>query len=204
MTILLHVLTLGALFLLMGILTTPPGDPEKWRRVLSFLFAVLLALGMILFGFVVVVLILLGYAAVAKALGFDAGILLGTLVVVVAGGVLLFIIMRPVMRLLRVTHERLAIIEYYIQWTLIYMTVYQVVVGQLESTGGFLGDAELTQEISKLLGNVLNPDAVVILLLPVLISVWIATAMLKIRIENQTATDADLDTIRRRPVDNPG
>ncbi|MFV0372751.1 SA1002 family membrane protein, partial [Microbacterium sp.] len=136
-----------------------------------------------------------------NALGVQVGVLLGTLVVVVAGGVALFLIARPVMHQLRVTHERLAIIEYYIQWSLIYLTVYQVVVGQIDSKTGFLGDATLTHELRKLVGSVLDPAAVLVLLLPVLISVWIATAMLKIRIENQTATDLDLDTIRRLPSD---
>ncbi|MFV0373623.1 MAG: hypothetical protein ACK5KK_05955, partial [Microbacterium sp.] len=105
MSVLVHVVILALLFLLMGVLTTPPHDPEKWRRLLSFVVAIALALALMLFGFVIVVTMLLVYTAALNALGVQVGVLLGTLVVVVAGGVALFLIARPVMHQLRVTHE---------------------------------------------------------------------------------------------------
>jgi hypothetical protein len=109
---------------------------------------------------------------------------------VLAAGVGLFAIALPVLRRLRVSLQVLTVVEYYIQWMLIYVTIYQVAVDQLSGLRDLLGDAEIDREVNGYLSSILNPAFLVVLLLPVLISVWVTVAMAKLRIEAEHGADA--------------
>lgn len=65
----------------------------------------------------------------------------------------------------------LSIIEYYIQWTLIYVTIYQVIFENLKK----VKDIDVYIKV----GNLLNPDVFVVMILPSFISAWIAVILLK-------------------------
>lgn len=185
---------LVATFLLMGWLTAPAGDPaRRWRRTLAFLGAVALALCLVALGFVLIVLLVLLGGVAATWADLDIDLFLGTLGVVLLAGALSFIISAPVLRRMSVTLETLTIIEYYIQWMLIYVTIYQVTIDQLDGIRGLVDDAQLAQEVQGFLSTVLDPAFLIVLLLPVLISVWVTVAIAKLRIDNEKQLEDAFD-----------
>ncbi len=66
------------------------------------------------------------------------------------------------------------IIEYYIQWVLIYVTIYQVIFDQ------FIVSSEVK---NMLQGTIDEPVAIIIVILPSFISIWIAVVLFRIRME---------------------
>lgn len=199
MTGLISLLLLVGLFLLMGWLTAPRSNPRhRWIRTLVFLGAVGLGTLLVLVGFIVLVVVMAALGAVSMWLGIDLGLFTGVFIVVLAAGVVLFLITLPLMRRIRVTMDVLTIIEYYIQWLLIYVTIYQVAVDQLSGLQKILDDAEAERAVQGYLSTILDPSLLVVLLLPVLIAVWISVAMTKLRIDAENPTDAEPATLARR------
>lgn len=90
---------------------------------------------------------------------------------VVISGIMIYLFMRLVSRLGHFSPTVLTILEYYIQWSLIYMTVYQVLFSNATSIHTF------TKFIR--VGNFLDPNILTILVLPSFISIWIATILFK-------------------------
>lgn len=196
MSALLHLLILTSLFGVMGVLTEPPGSRRtRWGRGLAFLGAAGIALLMVLLGLVLLIVVIGAYLGISVLLHVQAGVFLGLVLAMVTSGVLLFVVARPLLQRWGVTHEWLTIIEYYIQWSLIYVTIYQVLVQNLGGLGALLGDREVTAQMGSYLSTVLDPDVLIVLLLPVLIAVWIATAMTKLRIEAQDRGTGDRATL---------
>lgn len=68
----------------------------------------------------------------------------------------------------------LTMMEYYIQWTLIYVTVYQVLFDNL-----FQSSKEFVNLISK--GTIVDPKYLILALFPALMSTWIGIALYKVR-----------------------
>lgn len=194
-----NLIVLILVFLLMGWMTAPRGDGQRrWRRTLIFLGAVGLGTALVLFGFVVLLLVMAVLGTISVLTGLDAGLFTGVFIVVLLAGVVLFACVLPLLRRMRISQQVLTIIEYYIQWMLIYVTIYQVAVDQLGGLRSLLGDAELEREVQGYLSTILDPAFLVVLLLPVLISVWVTVAMAKLRIEAEHDVDAaDTVTFRR-------
>lgn len=65
----------------------------------------------------------------------------------------------------------LTLVEYYIQWSLIYVTVYQAIFSNIKKIKSITKFIEV--------GNFLNPDLIVVLVLPSFISAWIAVILYK-------------------------
>lgn len=197
MSVVLHLLALAGLFAVMGLLTEPPGtDRSRLGRGGAYLAAAGIALLMTLLGLVVIVVMIGLYMLISDLVSTTAGVFLGLVLVMVASGVVLFLVMRPIMQRLGVTHEWLTIVEYYIQWSLIYVTIYQVIVENVSGLGEMLGDRGITRALNSYLSTVLDPKVLIVLLLPVLIAVWITTAMVKLRIEAQDHDSGDFATLR--------
>lgn len=68
----------------------------------------------------------------------------------------------------------LTIMEYYIQWSLIYTTIYQVIFNDLSKSSKYM--IRIVAE-----SRIINPDYLIMALFPALISTWIAIVIYKVR-----------------------
>lgn len=90
---------------------------------------------------------------------------------VVISGILLFWGMLLAAKVIKFSATTLTLIEYYIQWSLIYVTVYQAIfsnIKKIKSIGEFIK-----------IGNFLDPNLFIVLVLPSFISAWIAVVLYK-------------------------
>ncbi len=95
--------------------------------------------------------------------------LLGILVII--SGLMLYGGLRIFKKFFPLSTTTLTIIEYYIQWTLIYITVYQAIFSNVR---------KITQVAHYIrVGNFLDPNLFVVIILPSFISAWIAIVLLK-------------------------
>ncbi|MEW1988925.1 hypothetical protein AB0365_07570 [Brevibacterium casei] len=189
MSLLIHLVVLCGLFLIMGVLTTPPGHRE-WKRIGGFLGAIGLGLAMTLVGMVVVIIMLGLYIAGIALLDIGLGLFLGVISVALASGIVMFLIVQPIIQRTGISMELLTITEYYIQWFLIYVTVYQVIFEQLNGLGRIINERDLTKELNSYLSSILDPSVLIAILLPVLLSIWVAVAIAKIRLDADPGTEA--------------
>lgn len=91
-------------------------------------------------------------------------------VFVVLSGILLYWGMRLASRFFKFSNTTLTLIEYYIQWCLIYATVYQTIFSNVKKISS----------ISFIkVGNFLDPNLIVVIVLPSFISAWIAVILYK-------------------------
>lgn len=103
-------------------------------------------------------------------------VLLGNLffllaIFVVLSGILLFWGMLLVGKFLKLSATTLTLVEYYIQWSLIYVTVYQAIFSNVKKI------KTITEFIR--VGNLLDPNLIIVLVLPAFISAWIAVILYK-------------------------
>lgn len=188
-TILVPVVLLG-LFLLMGVLTRPRKLRLRQGNVAEFLLALLMSIALVLISYLTLILAFFLYIFTAGLFADNLNLFLDGIIVVVGSGVILFIISRPILRRLRVTQRVLTITEYIIQWFLIYVTIYQVMVERLDALAPLIDSPGDDWSIRELFQDGVSPDMIILLLLPVLITVWITVAMLKIRMENEEESRA--------------
>ncbi|GAA1636919.1 MULTISPECIES: hypothetical protein [Brevibacterium] len=193
MSLLVHLVVLCGLFIIMGILTTPPGNRD-WKRIGGFLGAIGLGLAMTVVGMVILIVMLGLYIVGVALINIGPGLFLGVISVALASGIIMFLIVQPIFKRTGVGLEILAITEYYIQWFLIYVTVYQVIFDQLNGLGRVVNERDLTQELNSYLSSILDPSALIAILLPVLLSIWVAVAIAKIRLDAPFSTDDDSAT----------
>lgn len=90
---------------------------------------------------------------------------------ILISGILLYWGMRLIGKVIRFSNTTLTLIEYYIQWILIYVTVYQAIFSNLKHIKG-LGEYIRV-------GNFLDPNVIVLTILPSFISAWISIIMYK-------------------------
>lgn len=109
---------------------------------------------------IVAVIILL---IVHMLIPIQMGLLGISFIVTVASSGLLFMLLWRVLRKWKITSRQLTIIEYYVRWILIYLTIYQVVFDKLKQ----VNDTELRD----IAGIMFDPAYIIMLLLPVLRSV---------------------------------
>lgn len=193
MSLLVHLVVLCGLFIIMGILTTPPGNRD-WKRIGGFLGAIGLGLAMTVVGMVILIVMLGLYIVGVALINIGPGLFLGVISVALASGIIMFLIVQPIFKRAGVGIEILTITEYYIQWFLIYVTVYQVIFDQLNGLGRVVNERDLTQELNSYLSSILDPSALIAILLPVLLSIWVAVAIAKIRLDAPFSTDDDSAT----------
>lgn len=99
------------------------------------------------------------------------------LLLAAVNGLVLYWLNRWLIPRFKISARVQTICEYIIQWTLIYITVYQVIFDNLRDSVQALGADGLA--VANL--DVTNPSDLVILLLPSLISVWISIILYKLR-----------------------
>ncbi|KRM37176.1 hypothetical protein FC39_GL000283 [Lactobacillus hamsteri DSM 5661 = JCM 6256] len=90
---------------------------------------------------------------------------------VVLSGILLYWGMRLAAKFLKFSTTVLTLIEYYIQWGLIYVTVYQAIFSNIKRISSI---SEFVR-----VGNFLDPNLIVVMILPSFISAWIAIILYK-------------------------
>lgn len=171
----IYALLFVLLLVISGVLITPPQEKfqKRWRKSLLFLEAVSVAIGMAIIGYIIFALLLIIIVPLHVISGIKIGLFAESALLIGVCGLLLFALLIRVKRKLQITDIQLTTIEYYIQWSLIYITVYQVVFAELR------GADELS--LQKLSENVLDPASTIIIVLPVLMSVWVAIALVKLR-----------------------
>lgn len=98
------------------------------------------------------------------------------LLIAIIDGVIIYWLNRWLIPKLKISHQVQTLCEYIIQWALIYMTVYQVVFDNLINPN-MLEDITGTGLAAI---DIASPSELVILILPSLISVWIAIILDKV------------------------
>lgn len=90
---------------------------------------------------------------------------------VVLSGIFVYWGMRMAAHIFKFSTTTLTIVEYYIQWSLIYVTVYQAIFSNIKHI------SSITHFIR--VGNFLDPNLFVVIVLPSFISAWIAVILYK-------------------------
>lgn len=90
---------------------------------------------------------------------------------VVLSGIFVYWGMRLASKIFKFSTTTLTLVEYYIQWSLIYVTVYQAIFSNIKHI------TSITNFIR--VGNFLDPNLFVVAILPSFISVWIAVILYK-------------------------
>ncbi|MDM8182638.1 hypothetical protein QUV97_03045 [Enterococcus cecorum] len=94
---------------------------------------------------------------------------------ILVSGVILYFLVSKLANKWHISMTIFTLIEYYIQWGLIYITLYQVAIDN------FIKGTDIGTDIEKLIeGGVSSPAYLMLAFLPSLISVWIATIMYKL------------------------
>ena len=130
--------------------------------------------GMVLFVLVGVIMLLTPLAKTIKITqGVDLFVL--SLIAILISAIILTWILDFLVEKLRIEVKVLTLCEYMIQWSLIYVTVYQVVFEKFLSKQQLVSLANI---------NIFNPDHLVILLLPALMIYWISVILYKVKSDN--------------------
>lgn len=90
---------------------------------------------------------------------------------VVLSGLLIYFGMRLAAHFLEFSTTTLTLVEYYIQWSLIYITVYQATFSNVKNINSITHFVRV--------GNFLDPNLLVVIVLPSFISAWIAVILYK-------------------------
>lgn len=94
---------------------------------------------------------------------------------ILVSGVILYFLVSKLANKWHISMTIFTLIEYYIQWGLIYITLYQVAIDN------FIKGTDIGTDIEKLIeGGVSSPAYLILAFLPSFISVWIATIMYKL------------------------
>lgn len=102
------------------------------------------------------------------------------LITILASGIIEFFIVKLTITRLLYDLNVLVIVEYFIQWMLIYLTLYQFISQSLNSINWGEGEIILNQMLST------DINTLSIILLPVFMISWIAIAMNKVILENKS------------------
>ncbi|MGY5391000.1 SA1002 family membrane protein [Ligilactobacillus salivarius] len=149
------------------------------RKTRSLIFVQSIAL---LFGMVIINLILfiiLFGLAIILADSFNAlrigSIFTLSMWVIVLSGLIHYLIFRKFQEKFNLPTTVLTMVEYYIQWILIYMTIYQVMFDTLHKVVKEIPDI-LNLDLSYLI----NPTYLIIAIFPALIATWITIVLYKV------------------------
>ncbi|WP_308555316.1 hypothetical protein [uncultured Lactobacillus sp.] len=149
----------------------------KERKHFSFTKALLLFVMLLLFS---TINFLIMFGIIFLFMSTDHALKLGNIflligIMVVISGIVLYWDLKLFRKFFPLSNTVLTIIEYYIQWTLIYITIYQVIFDNIRKIPNISTYIKI--------GNILDPNLFVVTILPSFISVWIAVVLFKKRIE---------------------
>ncbi|MBD5430094.1 hypothetical protein [Lactobacillus sp.] len=156
------------LLIILGIITLFKDKNHFYFIKALILFAGLLIMSTINFLIFFVLAFLFIHTDKSLQLG-NLFILLGILVVI--SGILLYWGLKAFNHFFPLSTTTLTLIEYYIQWTLIYVTVYQAIFSNIKKI------TKVAHYIT--VGNFLDPNLFVVIVLPSFISAWIGLILLK-------------------------
>ena len=164
--LLINTLIILSLFLLIGFLV---GHEEG-----KLVFIKAIAIGALLI-FLSYITILIGAFAVwlPMVIFFDItdGIFQIGLITMLFSGIIQYIFLKFMSRKIVISDTLIQILEYFIQWLLIYFTLYQFVANQLKG----LSDID----VQKIFSNLLTVDSINIFILPSLLVSWISISMVR-------------------------
>lgn len=149
----------------------------KERKHFAFTKAILLFVLLLLFS---TINFLLMFGIAFLFMRTDQTLKLGSLfmllgIMVIISGIMLYWGLKVFRKFFPLSNTVLTIIEYYIQWTLIYITIYQVIFDNIRKIPSISSYIKI--------GNILDPNLFVVTILPSFISVWIAVVLFKKNIE---------------------
>ena len=145
---------------------------DKWLFLKALLLLSVMLSESILISVAMYLLLTIG---VADVIGqrLESLFLLG-IVVIISTSLLLYFLLNLTTKKIVLPIALMKIIEYYIQWVLIYVTIYQVIFDQ------FIVSSEVKNTLQ---GTIDEPVAIIIVILPSFISIWIAVVLFRIRME---------------------
>ena len=153
------------------------GLPKDTR--FAFLKAAVLMIALQLASVVMIVLMLLLNGVVYAFHGSGTIDSLFTLlgIVLSLAGIGVYWILVGLSRKFDIEVKILTLVEYLIQWSLIYVTIYQVTIDNVIKGTEF-------KEILGVTPETINPTYIIMLILPALISTWIAIIVFKLRVKS--------------------
>lgn len=169
--VVLDIIVILTLFLLTGFLS------GRYRD--RFLFIKSFGLSMIMIISGLASLILSGYLVYlifVKLLRDDGSIFIFGVITILLAGIFNFFVIRLLIKWNDYDEMLVAILEYYIQWTTIFFTLYQFLTSD-QATLKQIGQLQISTQTLDL--NLLN-----IIILPVLLVSWIALAMVRLYIKD--------------------
>lgn len=159
------------LFLLTGFLSGRYRD--KYLFAKSFLISVAMVisgfLSLIISGFII-------YWLLIRLLGDRSSIFVLGIIIILLAGIMNYFIVHQLVKWNDYNEMLVAILEYYIQWTTIFFTLYQFLTSSPQNLKS-IAKLEISTDTLDL--NLLN-----IIILPVLLISWIALAMVRLYIKD--------------------
>lgn len=169
--IILNIIVILALFLLTGFLS------GRYRDRFLFFKSFGLSIIMIISGLVSLLLSgSLVYFIFVKLLNDDGSIFIFGVITILMAGVFNYFVILQLIKWNDYNEMLVAILEYYIQWTTIFFTLYQFLTSD-KATLKQIGELKISTQTLDL--NLLN-----IIILPVLLVSWIALAMVRLFIKD--------------------
>ncbi|HDR7793323.1 TPA: hypothetical protein QCY19_001894 [Bacillus luti] len=172
-----YLATIGILLICIGYLTYHKLHLHKAKTyITSIFFLILLCITSLTL--IIATAILLSFFLKFKLgkVEVDSVVYLSFIAILLTSIVLFFVI-RLFERFIDLTVDLFEVAEYFIQWTTIYLTLYQL------SFGVFINKEK---SLKSLFSEFENPDYIVFALLISLLSVWISIVMHKIRLANSS------------------
>lgn len=159
------------LFLLTGFLSGRYQD--KYLFAKSFLISV----GMVISGFLSLIISgFIIYWLLIRLLGDRSSIFVLGIIIILFAGIMNYFIVHQLVKWNDYNEMLVAILEYYIQWTTIFFTLYQFLTSSPQNLKS-IAKLEISTDTLDL--NLLN-----IIILPVLLISWIALAMVRLYIKD--------------------
>ncbi|AYU56070.1 SA1002 family membrane protein [Staphylococcus debuckii] len=159
------------LFLLTGFLSGRYQD--KYLFAKSFLISV----GMVISGFLSLIISgFIIYWLLIRLLGDRSSIFVLGIIIILLAGIMNYFIVHQLIKWNDYNEMLVAILEYYIQWTTIFFTLYQFLTSSPQNLKS-IAKLEISTDTLDL--NLLN-----IIILPVLLISWIALAMVRLYIKD--------------------
>ena len=147
-------------------------ERRKKERFAFFKALLLLAFLVVLSTLFFIIAIILLYFFSTAVLKMAMGSLFGLYgLIIILAGIFLFVVLKVVARWQPLSNTVLTLIEYYIQWSLIYATIYQIIFDNLLKT------LQIVKNVSAL--TTISSNVVLIAVLSSFIASWLGIILYK-------------------------
>ncbi|MCD8915584.1 hypothetical protein K2V61_08520 [Staphylococcus simulans] len=166
-----NIIIVLVLFLLTGFLS------GRYQDKYLFLKSFLLSVAMIISGLIsLLISASIVYFLIVKLIGDKSSIFVLGIIIILLAGIMNYFVVRQLIKWNGYNDMMVAILEYYIQWTTIFFTLYQFLTSS-KATIKNIAYLEISTHTLDL--NLMN-----IIILPVLLVSWIALAMVRLFIKD--------------------